>query len=1505
MPRVIETHASTRRARVAVHGLDRDPDLGRQLVDRLGRRPGVLRVSPSPLTGRVLVELAEGAGTIEEIVDVIAELEVPVRDSGRDVPAHPLDPVPVIEGAAKTLGAALGLLLLLTRRAVGAEGAPVSGSGPGEVAGAIGLVEAVPAVAGRIEDTLGHQRKELLFGASAIVAMSASGNPLGLAFAGAAALRLLTESLARRRAWRAYEERLGEHPTVYAGAVLELSRGQRTPMQAQVLEGSGVGSALDGAPQALYPRATMDPGARVYSGNVTVELSSEPHLGAPRPQVEASSRLLDRYLRSVTFGSLLYALATGIATRSPGRILTALLLVNPVPALAGRDTADRGASARVLRAGVTVVGSRPGRAIRLPHVVLIDEPRPLCEGWEVTAARAFSESYDTEGVLALASAVSASAGSPWGLTFTTGKVPRGVCGTFDGRVVGAEVDGDRWLLEPAGTDLPVDYGTEPDEYVVVLRRQRDGLLAGAFGLRPRLTRGVASLVQTCQALNVRLELTTRSATPHVRRIAERAGIALVAQRVEDRVIELRKAGQRVAVVGDSIRAAAAFDRCDLAVGLSSGQSGTFAARADLLAPELEAAAAIVQTGAGRDAAVRDGVLVSAAANLGGAGWGALGGPPFRLGNRPAHVGGLIAIADGVIRLWGGRRTPTEAARLNDPFPERWGRESVASVLRQLNTSDEGLTSKEARARWRARPPLRQTRGLVDQMLDQIKSPLVAVLGAGAALSMAMGAVGDVVMIASVIAANAVVGAWQEGRADAATKALHELSASTARVLRDRRQFTLAHADLVPGDVVLVASGDRVPADARIISTELLEVDEAALTGESIPVVKSAVADDESGRILLEGTDVLTGTGRAVVVAVGADTRMGSIAAALAEDSDHKSPLDERLGEMLVHGLPWIAAGGLVVTTAGVLWGRSPLSQLALGASVAIAAVPEGLPLLAGVAEAAVAQRLASRQALVTRLSAVEALGRVDVACVDKTGTLTTGTLELTLVADAWKTEAAPNKLTPELERVLQTAAIASPSPDALDADAHPTDVAVLTGARLAGLRQDSSEREAESRFDPARSFHATAAGGRLYAKGAAEMLAMRCTYIRGPDGDAPLDGDGRTRLPGRASELAAQGLRILLVAQGGNERSVEDPIDLTALGFVGISDPLRPGAASAVQRCREAGVRVVMLTGDHPATATAIARDAGLSADVERLLTGDEVAALDDETLSKRLARATIIARSTPLQKLRIVELLRGAGHVVAMTGDGVNDAPALRLADVGVAMGSAGTDVARQAADLVLIDDEFATLAEALVEGRGFWHNMRRALGLLLGGNAGEVALMVAAAVSGRAPPLNTRQILTVNLVTDVLPAVSVAIQPPEHRNLAELSREGGAALDGPLRADITRRGIATGTPSFAAYMLTSRVAGPAAGQCVAYISLVTTQLAQTVDLGQAEGGLTGSVLGAVAGSLAVVAATVTVPGARSFLALTPPTGAGLLIAGGASALAVALGRALPFGRGTGIRAS
>src|SRR5215216_2663031 len=576
------------------------------------------------------------------------------------------------------------------------------------------------------------------------------------------------------------------------------------------------------------------------------------------------------------------------------------------------------------------------------------------------------------------------------------------------------------------------------------------------------------------------------------------------------------------------------------------------------------------------------------------------------------------------------------------------------------------------------------------------------------------------------------------------------------------------------------------------------------------------------------------------------------------DETQESPLGRRLGELFHQGLPVLLLGGVLVTASGLLWGRPLVEQLALGASIAVA---------------------------------VEALGRVDVAACDKTGTLTEGRLAVSVVAGADGGEASLGDDLPDhLNGVLLAAGLASPPPG--ETAGHPTDVAVVEAAYEAAAGDLEPERAHEAPFEPARAFHATEAGGRLCVKGAAEVRAPRCVAARRGDERSALDDAGRQRLLTTAEGLSGRGLRVLLVCEGSTGGDVEDPRELVALGFVGIADPLRAGVAEAVNRCGDAGVRLIMLTGDHPATARAIAVDAGMAAGDADVLTGDELEQLDDRGLDGRLERASVIARITPLDKVRIVESLQRRGHTVAMTGDGVNDAPALRLADVGVAMGREGTEVARQAADVVLVDDDFATLVEALVEGRGFWHNMRRALALLLGGNLGELGLMVGASALGLAAPLTPRQILAVNLVSDVFPAVSVAVQEPEHRNLSRLSREGTIALNAPLRAEILRRGAATTVPSLAAFVLASRSA--LQPQTVAFASIVSTQLAQTLDLGRLDGRVSVSVAGTVAGTATLLALAVTLPPVRGFFGLPAPSPRAVALIGGASATAAGLGKTL-----------
>jgi magnesium-transporting ATPase (P-type) len=751
----------------------------------------------------------------------------------------------------------------------------------------------------------------------------------------------------------------------------------------------------------------------------------------------------------------------------------------------------------------------------------------------------------------------------------------------------------------------------------------------------------------------------------------------------------QRQGEFVALVSDSAHAAPAFAACDLAIGLTPAQSGRFPARVDLLAADLGAVAAILEAGACRDATVRDAVLLSAAANLFGAVWDLRARPGVERASLGVYAAALAAVADGWVRQQGGARAGSSLRHLVDPRPERWGRQPAGSVLRAFRTSEAGLASGEVAKRQRAAPRSTQRHEVLTSILDQLGSPVNAILVGGAVLSFATGGEAlDTLIIGATVALNAGLGTWQEHQAGRATEAMRQLGTVTARVLRDGSPTVVPASDVVPGDILLLEAGDRVAADARLLTTRGLEVDEAPLTGESVPVRKQAEEGPPEARIVLEGSDVAVGTGRAVAVAVGRQTRLGSIAAALDLDETRQSTFGARLSRLMQLSLPVAAAGGITVFASGLLWGQPALAQLGVGISIALAVVPESLPLLAGTGQVGVAGRLAQRRVLLRRLSAVEALGRVDVACADKTGTLTEGRLAVRLVADAEHEALLPGLVDDRLRHVLLTAALASPHPDAAGAAAHRTDVAVVQAAQDMGLFETLRHaRRGEAPFDPERPFHATAFPDRVCVKGAPEEVCFRCTRLRLGEGDACLDDPGRQAILDRARGLADRGLRVLMAAEGHPDVPPEDPRDLVAIGFIGISDPLRKSVPGAVRRCREAGVRLVMITGDHPATARAIAREAGILDEGGEILTGAELAALPDDELDHRLERAPVIARATPLDKLRIIEGLRRRGHVVAMTGDGVNDAPALRLADVGVAMGRGGTEVARQAAAVVLTE--------------------------------------------------------------------------------------------------------------------------------------------------------------------------------------------------------------------------
>jgi Ca2+-transporting ATPase len=601
--------------------------------------------------------------------------------------------------------------------------------------------------------------------------------------------------------------------------------------------------------------------------------------------------------------------------------------------------------------------------------------------------------------------------------------------------------------------------------------------------------------------------------------------------------------------------------------------------------------------------------------------------------------------------------------------------------------------------------------------------MVALLVVAALLSAALGDVVDAIAIGTIVILNAAVGFFQEYRAERAVLALRKMTAPRARVMRDGHAAELPAAEVVPGDLLLLEAGDVVAADADLVAANALTIQESTLTGESVPAAKmlGEVAADaplanRHDRVY-SGTAVAAGTGSAAVYATGMDTELGKIAHLLASTPDEQTPLQIRLAHVS-HVL--IGLSGIVVMTVaaiGFARGQPWLEVVLGGVSLAVAAIPEGLPAVITVALALGVRRMAAQNVLVRRLSSVETLGSTTVICTDKTGTLTTGEM---VVREVWGADS---------DAVLRAGV------SCCDADppvGDPTEIAIVLKGRERGFDRNRIEEEnprtAVYPFDARRKrMSIQRADGVLYVKGAVDVLIPLC--VKGTDGAITAN-----------EEMAARGLRVLGVATGtGAEER-----DLTLLGLIAIADPPRPRVIQAVASARNAGITTVMITGDHPTTANAIARELGILGEHEDL-------------------EGKVYARVSPEQKLNIVRELKKKGAVVAMTGDGVNDAPALREAHIGIAMGRTGTEVTREAADMVLADDNFASIVAAVREGRAIYDNIRKTLVYLLAGNAGELLLMFGAALLGLPFPLLALHLLWINLVTDGLPALALVMDPPE----------------------------------------------------------------------------------------------------------------------------------------------
>lgn len=674
------------------------------------------------------------------------------------------------------------------------------------------------------------------------------------------------------------------------------------------------------------------------------------------------------------------------------------------------------------------------------------------------------------------------------------------------------------------------------------------------------------------------------------------------------------------------------------------------------------------------------------------------------------------------------------------------------------------------------------------LLNQLQSIVIVLLAAAALIALVLANVAEGLAILAVIALNTTIGFVTEWRATRSMEALGRLARTETVVMREGTTQRVLAEELVPGDIVLLEGGDVVTADLRLLEAAKLQANESTLTGEAMPVTKNP-AELTTGTPLMErvnmlykGSAVARGSGKGVVVGTGLVTELGRISQLVMSAEPRETPLERRL-DALARRLVWIVLViAVFIAGGGIIAGRDLYLALEVAIALSVAAIPEGLPVVATIALARGMWRMARRNALVAQLSAVETLGATSVIVTDKTGTLTENRMTVTAVELPGKSlelpaGSLPAATTAMLTELLESAvlcnnaSLGSPAADASATVGDPTETALLTLARNAGIERDALVADwpelHEVPFDPETkrmaTLHRADSGVRVAVKGAPETIIKLCVAERDVGTDQPLSDADRQGWLERAASLAARGLRTLAIAVASHADIDTDPFDgLILLGLVGLEDPARDGVRDAVERCNRGGVDVVMMTGDHAETALNIARDVGIvpaDAGLDSVVTGDDLADLLAQLGAGDALRFRIVARATPEQKLSLVRFLQDRNRVVAMTGDGVNDAPALKQADIGIAMGLRGTAVAKESAAMVLQDDEFGTIVEAIAQGRAIFDNIRKFVVYLLSCNISEILIVGLATIAGAPLPLLPLQILFLNLVTDVFPALALGV--------------------------------------------------------------------------------------------------------------------------------------------------
>lgn len=785
------------------------------------------------------------------------------------------------------------------------------------------------------------------------------------------------------------------------------------------------------------------------------------------------------------------------------------------------------------------------------------------------------------------------------------------------------------------------------------------------------------------------------------------------------------------------------------------------------------------------------------------------------------------------------------------------------LLKELRTSLEaGLSSQEAQQRLgqygENKLAEKKKKTNLQRFLEQFKDAMIIILLLAAAVSFVVACFGhdpmeffEPLLILLIVVLNAVLGMVQEAKAEKALDALKNMSAPHARVLRDGKEQVIDAAQLVPGDVIRLEAGDFIPADARLLKSVSLKSEESALTGESVPSEKDAAALVEEkaplgdrSNMVFSGCSVTYGTATAVVTGTGMNTEMGKIAGLLEGEEEGQTPLQQKLAQLGKY-LGFVAlAACAVIFVVGLVNGINVLEIFMTAVSLAVSAIPEGLPAIVTIVLAIGVQRMVKKNALIRRLPAVETLGSASVICSDKTGTLTQNRMTLVKlwVEGEQELEAVSTSNTQAARELLRYGALCCDGSVVYKEDGteqhigDPTETSILVAAHKNGMEQDELNRQyprlAELPFDSDRKLMTSVnqIDGKIVAivKGAFDMMAARCV-----SGDLEAAKE-------KNDEMSRGALRVLAVGYKFLEEAPEDPTSeelengLTLLGLVGMIDPPRPEAKAAVATCRQAGIKPVMITGDHVVTASAIAKELGILGDGDKAITGAQLDAMTEEQLDQEVEHISVYARVSPENKIRIVKAWQRKGQVVSMTGDGVNDAPALKAADIGCAMGITGTDVAKGAADMTLTDDNFATIVDAVREGRGIYANIKKVVGFLLGTNIGEVLTVFFAMILWHKTPLLSMQLLWINLVTDSLPAISLGMEAVEADVMDHKPKPKSEGIFAHgLGIQVVLQGCMFALLTLAAFVLGQRFGGSLeAGQTMAFMVLALTQIVQSFNM-------------------------------------------------------------------------